>query len=149
MYQAFFGFHTAPFGLTPNTALFHALPPHYEALNTVMSAVTRGDGVVKVTGEVGTGKTMVCRMLLNQFSSATGLIYLPNPATSGEALYRLIAHDLGVDAASTNELVNQIQEKLLMLSAAGQHVVALLDEAVLSLCCVVMLLSYVAICQVC
>ncbi len=129
MYQAFFGFHTPPFALTPNTALFHALPPHYEALNTVLSAVKMGEGVVKVTGEVGTGKTMVCRMLLNQFSSDTGLIYLPNPAASGEALYRLIAHDLGVEAHSTNDLVNVIQEKLLALSAMGQHVVALLDEA--------------------
>ena len=65
MYQAHFGFEQLPFTLTPNTDFFYGLAPHFEAIQTVISALEMGEGVIKVTGEVGTGKTMVCRMLVN------------------------------------------------------------------------------------
>ncbi len=74
MYQAHFGFNCQPFSLTPNTELFYGLAPHYEAIQTVISAVQMGEGVIKVTGEVGTGKTMVCRMLVNHLQEHVALI---------------------------------------------------------------------------
>ena len=77
MYQAHFGFEQLPFTLTPNTDFFYGLAPHFEAIQTVISALEMGEGVIKVTGEVGTGKTMVCRMLVNHLQDCTALIYLP------------------------------------------------------------------------
>jgi len=129
MYQAFFGFSSEPFALTPNTALFYALPPHYEAINTVLSSIEMGEGIIKVTGEVGTGKTMVCRMLINQLGEQVRLIYVPNPLQSGESLRRAIAHELEVEAADSNDLIEQIHTKLLGICKQGKQVVAIIDEA--------------------
>lgn len=129
MYQTFFGFEKAPFGLTPSTELFHGLPPHYEALQTVISAVEMGEGVIKVTGEVGTGKTMVCRMLISQLPENVGLVYLPNPVLTGEGLRSAIAKELGVTSIDPNQMVDAIQAKLLELSLHGKQVITLIDEA--------------------
>ncbi|MCV5918666.1 AAA family ATPase, partial [Escherichia coli] len=60
--------------------------PHYEAIQTILAAVQMGEGVIKVTGEVGTGKTMVCRKLIEQIESQVVLVYLPNPVLNGEQL---------------------------------------------------------------
>ncbi|OXX43548.1 AAA family ATPase, partial [Vibrio sp. V11_P1A41T118] len=83
MYLEHFGFEQLPFHLTPNTSLFLGLAPHYEAIQTVSAAIDLGEGVIKITGEVGTGKTMVCRMLINYLHNHIALIYLPNPALNG------------------------------------------------------------------
>ena len=79
---------------TPTTALFHGLEPHYEAIQTVLSAVEMGEGIVKVTGEVGTGKTLIYRMLINQLKDNVHLIYLPNPVLTGHELKQAVAHEL-------------------------------------------------------
>lgn len=129
MYQDYFSFKRDPFGLTPNTELFHALPPHYEAINVVLSAIEMGEGIIKVTGEVGTGKTMVCRMLINQLLDKVSLIYIPNPVLSGDTLRRTIANELKVDVSRPAEIVDNIHTKLLEIVASGKQVVALIDEA--------------------
>lgn len=129
MYQTFFGFKKTPFGLTPTTELFQGLPPHYEALQTVISAVKMGEGLIKVTGEVGTGKTMVCRMLINQLPNDVGLVYLPNPVLSGDGLRSAIAKELGINGVESNQMVDAIQQKLLELSLHGKQVITLIDEA--------------------
>lgn len=69
VYQSHFGLSQAPFSLTPTTALFQGLDPHFEAIQTVLSAISMGEGIIKVTGEVGTGKTLVCRMLINHLKT--------------------------------------------------------------------------------
>ncbi len=129
MYQTFFGFERAPFGLTPATELFHGLPPHFEAIQTIMSAIQMGEGVIKLTGEVGTGKTMVCRMLINQLPENVQLIYLPNPVLTGESLRVAIAHELGVQVREPSLIVDYIQAKLLGLSLIGKQALILIDEA--------------------
>ncbi len=129
MYQTFFGFEKTPFGLTPMTELFQGLAPHYEALQTVISAVKMGEGVIKVTGEVGTGKTMVCRMLINQLPNNVGLVYLPNPVLSGDGLRSAIAKELGIRHVEPGQMVDAIQDKLLELSLHGKQVITLIDEA--------------------
>lgn len=129
MYQGFYGFSRAPFALTPNTGLFYGLPPHYEAIQTVLSAIRMGEGVIKVTGEVGSGKTMVCRMLMNQLPDNVQLIYLPNPVLSGAELKQAIARELGIDVPEAVTVVDGIQHKLLSLHASGKQVVAIIDEA--------------------
>ncbi|MFV0576260.1 MAG: ExeA family protein [Vibrio sp.] len=129
-YQYFFGLHKAPFSLTPTTALFYGLEPHYEAIQTVMSAVEMGEGIVKVTGEVGTGKTLVCRMLINQLKNQVNLIYLPNPVLTANELKQAVAHELSLSSEQESlHIVDAIHAKLLELNQNGQTVVALIDEA--------------------
>ncbi|MDG3084798.1 AAA family ATPase [Vibrio hannami] len=129
MYQTFFSFTQAPFSLTPNTGLFHGLPPHYEAIQTVLSAIDMGEGVIKVTGEVGTGKTMVCRMLLNELKDKVELVYLPNPVLSAEELKQAIAKELKIEVQEGETVVDAIQMRLLENHKAGKSTVALIDEA--------------------
>ena len=66
MYLYHFGLTELPFTLTPNTNFFLALEPHNEALAVLMTALKTGEGFIKVIGEVGTGKTLLCRKLLNE-----------------------------------------------------------------------------------
>lgn len=129
MYQAHFSFEQLPFTLTPNTDFFYGLVPHFEAIQTVMSALEMGEGVIKVTGEVGTGKTMVCRMLVNQLKDSAALIYLPNPVLSGADLRQAVAKELGLTIDNEATLVDNIQHKLIELHNSGLRVVAILDEA--------------------
>ena len=65
MYEAHFGFRHAPFGLTPDTRFYFAEGSHQEALNTLLVALRSGEGFLKITGEIGLGKTLLCRQLLN------------------------------------------------------------------------------------
>lgn len=66
MYCDFFGLREAPFSLTPDTTFYYGNPSHQEALNTLLVALQIGEGFIKVTGEVGTGKTLLCRKLLRE-----------------------------------------------------------------------------------
>ncbi|MFM2641350.1 AAA family ATPase [Vibrio chagasii] len=129
MYQAHFGFEQLPFTLTPNTDFFYGLAPHFEAIQTVISALEMGEGVIKVTGEVGTGKTMVCRMLVNHLKDCTALIYLPNPVLSGTDLRHAVAKELDLTIENEATLVDNIQHKLIELHNSGLRVVAIIDEA--------------------
>jgi len=129
MYLEHFGFNQLPFNLTPNTELFLGLEPHYEAIQTVNAALDMGEGVIKVTGEVGTGKTMVCRMLVNHFESHIQLVYLPNSALSGDELRQAVASELGVKVKNSRSIVDDIQTKLIALAKRNKQVVVLVDEA--------------------
>ena len=95
----------------------------------MISALEMGEGVIKVTGEVGTGKTMVCRMLVNHLNDCTALIYLPNPVLSGADLRQAVAKELGLTIDNEATLVDNIQHKLIELHNSGLRVVAILDEA--------------------
>ncbi|RZQ83892.1 ExeA family protein [Vibrio vulnificus] len=129
MYLQHFGFHTQPFSQTPNTELFLGLAPHFEAIQTVMAALDMGEGIVKVTGEVGTGKTMVCRMLIDQLSDKVNLVYLPNPVLSGHELQMAIAREMGLKTYDSVSLVPQIQDRLIGMRQRGMRTVLLVDEA--------------------
>ncbi|AUL96766.1 ExeA family protein [Vibrio vulnificus] len=129
MYLQHFGFHTQPFSQTPNTELFLGLAPHFEAIQTVMAALEMGEGIVKVTGEVGTGKTMVCRMLIDQLSDKVNLVYLPNPVLSGHELQMAIAREMGLKTYDSVSLVPQIQDRLIGMRQRGMRTVLLVDEA--------------------
>ncbi|HBV77186.1 MULTISPECIES: ExeA family protein [Vibrio] len=130
VYQSYFGLSQAPFNLTPTTALFHGLEPHFEAIQTVLSAINMGEGIVKVTGEVGTGKTLVCRMLINHLKDSVHLVYLPNPILNGLELKQSVARELSLQSAIDSvNLVDAIHARLLEIHQNGQTVVALIDEA--------------------
>lgn len=130
MYQSHFRFNQAPFALTPNTALFHALPPHLEAIQTVLSALEMGEGIIQISGEVGTGKTLVCRMLINQLPERFDLAYLPTPAMNGRELRAALASELNLSRDGDNTtLTERIHDELIQRKSQGKTVVVLLDEA--------------------
>lgn len=132
MYLYHFGLTELPFTLTPNTSFFLALEPHNEALAVLMTALKTGEGFIKVIGEVGTGKTLLCRKLLNEIPEHFVTAYIPNPYLNPDELRRAVAIELGVKQAqrmSAQLLTQRIQNRLLELHAKGHSVVLILDEA--------------------
>ena len=132
MYLYHFGLTELPFTLTPNTSFFLALEPHNEALAVLMTALKTGEGFIKVIGEVGTGKTLLCRKLLNEIPEHFITAYIPNPYLNPDELRRAVAIELGVKQAqrmSVQLLTQRIQNRLLELHANGHSVVLILDEA--------------------
>lgn len=121
-----------PFSLTPNTDFFCALAPHNEALKVILSALSMSEGFIKVTGEVGTGKTLLCRKLINHLSDKFVACYLPNPYLSPDELRIAFANELGIDI-SKNEasqgLHSAIESRLLALKQEGRQAVLIIDEA--------------------
>src|SRR3954469_3439205 len=80
LYLKYFGLREPPFGITPDTSFFYANRSMQEALNTLLIAVSNGEGFIKITGEVGTGKTLLCRKFIGTLDSAAWVTgYIPNP----------------------------------------------------------------------
>ena len=132
MYLYHFGMRELPFTLTPNTDFFLNLKPHVEALQVLINALKQGEGFIKVTGEVGTGKTLICRKLLNEIPKGFTVAYIPDPYLSPAELRWAVASELGLRVDNNLEpqqLKQRLQQHLLQLSAQGKGVVVILDEA--------------------
>ena len=132
MYQEHFGLNQLPFTLTPNTQFFFGLTPHVEALQVLQTAIENGEGFIKVTGEVGTGKTLICRKLLNELPENYQCAYVPNPYLNPEELRWALATELGLslqDNLNQQQLTVLIQNRLLELNSQGLKVILVLDEA--------------------
>ena len=132
MYQHFYHFTDMPFSLTPNTEFFCALAPHNEALKVILTALSMSEGFIKVTGEVGTGKTLLCRKLINHLSDKFVACYLPNPYLSPDELRFAFAKELGLEVNAKAELQgvhSAIETKLLALKKEGRQAVLIIDEA--------------------
>lgn len=130
MYKAHFGLTEAPFGLTPNTQFYHPLVPHFEALQVLTTALASGEGFIKVTGEVGTGKTLICRKLLNELGDNYVIAYLPNPYLTPNEIRVAVASELSVDTSlDQHQLTEALNHRLIALSAEDKQVVLLIDEA--------------------
>jgi MSHA biogenesis protein MshM len=131
MYRSHFGLHESPFGITPNPAFFYAGNTRGEILQALLYVVTHGEGIIKVTGEVGSGKTMLCRMLDSQLPPHIEVIYLVNPSLSPlEALFA-IASELGLQPAGKrgDEVLRELHADLIAKHSAGKQVVLLVEEA--------------------
>lgn len=132
MYLSHFGLTELPFSLTPNTQFYCALAPHNEAMDVLITALNMGEGFIKVTGEVGTGKTLLCRKLLNSFDDSTIVAYIANSYLSPDELRYAIANELQIDISSDldqQSLSQKIQDQLLALNHQGKRVVLIIDEA--------------------
>ncbi|MGZ5034173.1 MAG: ExeA family protein [Usitatibacter sp.] len=131
MYLDHFGLREAPFRITPHTEFFFSGANRGATLEALLYAITAGEGMVKVTGEVGSGKTMLCRVLMERLPQKVETIYLAVPSLTRDEMLAAIAVDLGIDTAgaSTTKLVRALQEKLIEIHASGRSVVALIDEA--------------------
>ena len=143
MYESFFGLEQAPFSLTPNTRFFLKSETHQQGLETLLVALKNREGFIKLTGEVGTGKTLLCRKLLNALDEQYVTAYIPNPHCSAETLYCLIADELALElepeqsekeqtAFTTDRAVlalRHINRSLMHYHAKGKQVVLIIDEA--------------------
>ncbi len=131
MYLEHFGLTEAPFKITPHTEFFFAGANRGETLDALIYAITSGEGMVKVTGEVGAGKTMLCRVLMERLPDTVETIYLAVPSLSRDEMLSVIAGDLGLDVqgGNTTKLIRALQERLIEIHAQGKQVVALIDEA--------------------
>jgi MSHA biogenesis protein MshM len=132
MYLYHFGVKELPFTLTPNTQFFFGLPTHKEALSVLQTALTTGEGFIKVTGEVGTGKTLVCRKLLKEMPDSFVTAYIPNPLLSPSELRHAVATELEVELdpeSDQQEFTQAIQKKLVDIRMSGRAAVLVIDEA--------------------
>jgi MSHA biogenesis protein MshM len=132
MYLEFFGMRELPFTLTPNTDFFLDLDGHHQALNVVQLALASGEGFIMITGEVGTGKTLLCRRLLNTISDDFVTAYIPNPFLTPDGLLLALAEELGLDVdheKGRHHVLGEINKKLIALKESGKQVVFLLDES--------------------
>ncbi len=132
LYLRHFGLQQSPFSLTPNTAFYVNLPQHHEAMQVLTTALNSGEGFIKVTGEVGTGKTMLCRKLMNEAPDDWKIAYIPDPYLSPLELRWAFASELGLkqtDGIDNQQLVQLVQHCLVALAAEGKRVVLIIDEA--------------------
>ena len=134
MYLEHFGLHELPFKLTPDTGFYYNYANHGEALETLTTALQQGEGMVKLTGEAGAGKTLLCRMLLNALERDGDFVtaYIPNPLLSPIALHLALAEELGVEVheeISLHHVGKVISRRLIEISGEGRGVVVLIDEA--------------------
>ena len=131
MYLEHFGLREAPFRITPHTEFFFAGANRGATLEALVYAITAGEGLVKVTGEVGTGKTMLCRVLMERLPETVETIYLAVPSLTRDEMLIAISSELGIatEGANTTQLLRALQQHLIALHAEGRQVVALIDEA--------------------
>ena len=132
MYRTHFGLREMPFGITPDTSFAYACSTHQEALNTLLVAVKNGEGFIKITGEVGTGKTLLCRRFLATLDQNHVSAYIPNPYLEPRTLLFALAEELGVAVpkdADQHQLLKSLTRALLNFARQGKTVVLCLDEA--------------------
>ena len=131
LYLEHFGLREPPFRITPHTDFFFTGANRGPTLDALIYAITQDEGIVKVTGEVGSGKTMLCRMLLERLPANVETLYLANPSLSRQEILGAIADELGIpaDGKATHSLTRALQDALIERYAAGKRVVVLIDEA--------------------
>lgn len=131
MYKNFFGLKERPFKLVPNPAYLFLSRSHEEALAHLKYAITQGDGFVLITGEVGTGKTTLCRAFLDGLDENTEAALVFNPTLDSLQLLKTINDEFGIDSDgdSAKDLIDTLNTFLMEKKAAGRKVILLIDEA--------------------
>ena len=98
MYLTHFGLNEAPFRITPHTEFFFSGANRGATLEALLYAITHDEGIVKVTGEIGSGKTMLCRVLVERLPKNVETIYLANPSLSRDEILHVLAADLQIES---------------------------------------------------
>jgi general secretion pathway protein A len=131
MYENYFGFKEKPFKLVPNPDYLFLSKSHEEALAHLNYALSQGDGFVEITGEVGTGKTTLCRAFLENLDDDTVAAYIFNPRLGPRQLIKTINDELGINynADNTKELIDNLNSFLMHQKTLGKKVILLIDEA--------------------
>ena len=131
LYLEHFGLAEPPFRITPHTDFFFDGAERGATLEALMYAILHDEGIVKVSGEVGSGKTMLCRVLMERLPPHVDTIYLATPSLARDEILQAIADDLKLafSAERTAVALRELQEHLIGLYGAGRRVVVLIDEA--------------------
>lgn len=132
MYYSHFGLNQAPFKITPNTEFFFAGGNRGPILEALIYAITHGEGIIKVTGEVGSGKTMLCQMLPTRLPPHVETVYIANPSVPPEEILHAIAIELQIAldrGAPRLEVMHALQEFLLKRYSQGKRVVVFVEES--------------------
>ncbi len=132
MYLRHFALREAPFSITPDTAFFFPHEGMQAALNMLLVALRSGEGFLKIVGEVGCGKTVLCRQLLNTLQGECVTAYIPNPDMGPDDLLMALMKELGIVVApplSRHKVLNALHSCLLEHAQAGRNVVVCIDEA--------------------
>lgn len=139
MYEQYYGFAEKPFSLTPDPKFLYRSESHANAFELLQYALDRREGFVVITGDIGTGKTTLCRALLEQTDKKTFTALLLNPFLSEEDLLKAVLQDLGVlsrhdsrtmtRTPTKQDLINTLYDFLLSLIPLGARAVLIIDEA--------------------
>lgn len=132
MYLQHFGLNEMPFSLTPNTQFFLNIGSHQEAMNLLLVGLENAAGFIKIVGEVGTGKTMLCRQLLNTLDEKYVTAFVPNPHLTPAGMRIALAEELGVTVhrnQGQHKVLKKINDRLIELAQQEKIVVLLIDEA--------------------
>jgi MSHA biogenesis protein MshM len=131
-YLSYFGLKELPFSITPDTSFFFSCRGSQAALNTLLVAITNGEGFIKITGEVGSGKTVLCRKLLVTLDKRFVTAYIPNPSFPAPSLMLALAEELNVPldpAGDSHRLLRALTSALVDLAGQSKRVVLCLDES--------------------
>ena len=135
MYIQHFGLAQYPFSLTPNTRYFMKLPSHQHAFDLIIKALQDEGSFTKITGQVGTGKTMLCRKVLNALEvlkDSYVTAFIPNPVLDEEGIMFAVANELSLEidsSANYYNLLKLVSEELIRLSQQGKTTILFIDEA--------------------
>jgi general secretion pathway protein A len=131
MYTAFYGLREKPFALSPDPRYLFLAESHREALAHLLYGIEQGEGFIAITGEVGTGKTTLCRTLLRRLGSGTDVAFIFNPDLSALELLQAINHELGLptEGRSRLELHDDLNQLLVQRRRDGRRVLLIIDEA--------------------
>lgn len=131
MYENFFSFSEKPFKLVPNPAYLFLSKSHEEAMAHLNYALAQGDGFVEITGEVGTGKTTLCRAFLENLDENAIAAYIFNPRLGSKQLIKTINDELGIkyDTDNTKDLIDKLNAFLMRQKTKRKKVILLIDEA--------------------
>src|ERR1700712_4126137 len=125
MYQAHFGLREMPFGITPDTSFFFGAAHSQVALKTLLVAARSGEGFIKITGEVGTGKTLLCRQFIRTLGGDFVTAYIPNPYLEPRALMLALADELEIPLerdVDQHRMLKAITHRLMELAGEGKRV---------------------------
>ena len=131
MYRKFYSLRENPFNVTSDPSYFFSSSKHGEAFSHLVYGIEQRKGILLITGEIGTGKTTLCRTLLNHLDSKTKTAFILYPNFSELQLLQLIIKDLGISTQTKNKaaLINALNEFLLSETSHGHNVVLIIDEA--------------------
>jgi MSHA biogenesis protein MshM len=132
MYLRHFALREAPFSITPDSAFYYPHEGAQAALNTLLVALRGGEGFLKIVGEVGCGKTVLCRQLLNTVQGEFVTAYIPNPDMGPDDLLHALCHELDIavpQSAKRHRLLNALKDCLVKHALDGRRVVVCIDEA--------------------
>ena len=128
-FLAHFNLSERPFALTPNSEVYFPSDAHQEVLNSLTYAIERGEGIIKVSGEVGTGKTLLCRMLTAELIKTKAVAYIINPQDDPDWIAGAVCREFGLDPDASGDPFHQLNAFLLGQYREGRPAVLVIDEA--------------------